>query len=103
MSAILKPKTETQPYKFTCCSVWVRNLVTDPKGSTDLVGGSENRMFNRKVGPKRKQTIGSCRHIMRKLITPHKALTSYCKRDETKNNNLDKGRSMHGEINACIN
>jgi len=40
MSADLKPKTETQPYKFTFCFVWVRNLVTDPKGSTDLLGGS---------------------------------------------------------------
>jgi hypothetical protein len=78
-------------------------LVTDPKGSTDLLGGSENRMLKRKVGPKRKQAIESCRHIMRKLITSHNALTSYGKRDETKNNNLDKGRSMHGEINACIN
>jgi hypothetical protein len=83
--------------------VWVRNLVTDPKGSTDLLGRSENRMLNRKVGPKREQAIGSWRRIMRRLITPHKALTSYCKRDETKNSNLGKGRSMHGEINACIN
>ena len=81
MFAILKTKTETQPYKYTCFFVWVRNLVTDPKGSTDLLGGSENRMFNRKVGPKREQAIGSCRHKMRKLITPHKALTGYCKRD----------------------
>ena len=103
MSAILKPKTETQPYKFTCCFVWVRNLVTDPKGSTDLLGGCENRMFNRKIGLKREQSIGSCRRIMRKLITSHKALTSYCKRDETKNISLDKRRSMHVEINACIN
>jgi len=53
-------------------------LVTDPKGSTDLLGGSENRILNRKLGPKREQAIGSSRHIMRKQITPHKALTSYC-------------------------
>jgi hypothetical protein len=78
-------------------------LVTDPKGNTELLGGSENRMFNRKVGPKREQALGNSRLIMRKLITPHEALTSYCKRDETKNNSLDKGRSIHGEITACIN
>jgi len=57
MSANLKPKTETQPYKFTCFFVWVRNLVTDPKGGTDLLGGSENRMLNRKFGPRGEQAI----------------------------------------------
>jgi hypothetical protein len=59
MSADLKPKTETQPYKFTFCFVWVRNLVTDPKGSTDLLGGSENRMLNRKFEPKGEYAIRS--------------------------------------------
>jgi len=103
MSADLKPKTETQPYKFTCCFVWVRNLITYRKGITDLLGGSENRLLNIKFGPKGEQKTGSSRHIMRKLITPHKALTDYCKRGETKNNNLDKVLNMHGEMNACIN
>jgi hypothetical protein len=49
MSAILKPKTETQPYTFTCCSVWVRNLVTDPKGSTDLLEGLRTGCLTEKL------------------------------------------------------
>jgi hypothetical protein len=48
MSAILKAETEIQQYNFTCSFVWVRNLVTDPKGSTDLLGESEKKDIEQK-------------------------------------------------------
>jgi hypothetical protein len=61
-SMFCSKKIEDKKYNFTCCFIWLRNLVSGP--SEDRTGYTfVNRMLERKFGPKGGEVTGGWRKL----------------------------------------